>query len=63
MKINNTAQLHIPIIRTLCKNKSEEQIVDAESRFSDLVQLATRIHNRLQTQSSSLDLMKLHEVP
>jgi len=44
----NTEHIQLPFIRTLLANKSEEEIKDAEERFFDFLDLAERIHTRIQ---------------
>ncbi|MCP4181186.1 MAG: hypothetical protein GY756_25770 [bacterium] len=44
----NTKHTQLPFIRKLLAHKSDEQIKEAEERFFDFLDLAERIHCRIQ---------------
>jgi len=43
-----TKHIQLPFIRKLLEHKSEEEITEAEERFLDFIDLAERIHSRIQ---------------
>lgn len=44
----NAEHTPLPFIRTLLAKKSDEEIKDAEERFFDFIDIAERIHARIQ---------------
>jgi hypothetical protein len=54
-----TQHTPIPFIRTLLANKSEEHIKEAEQRFLALIDLARRVHTRLQREQEEQHLTSL----
>ena len=49
----NIEHTHIPFIRTLLADKSEEEIKNAEERFLDFINLAERVHTRIEKEEQT----------
>jgi len=44
----NTQHIQLPFIRIVVAQKTDEEIKNAEERFLDFIDLAERIHERIQ---------------
>jgi len=50
----NTEHIPLPFIRSLLAHKSEQEIKEAEERFLDLLDLAKRVHTRMELEKDDV---------
>ena len=51
--VMNTKHTQLPFIRKLLAHKSDKEIKEAEERFFDFLDLAERIHTRIQREEDT----------